>query len=259
MRTKEIFELIWKYLGKHHPETPTRVDLRLALTLLRPKPDFEEYVSRILKDLGYSVQSNQVLKGKCVEHEIDVIAQREGRTILVEVKHHDRPHTYTPLEVPMNVWATLQDLAEGKKLGYHNIDFTNALIVSNTRFTDHARTYADCMGIDCIGWKSPPPNGLNYRTQESLPGNGTEGDRQATPATPPRQRNSTASTANRRRCREANKEANSLHQSTIITEKANPNNTQPIESILEVSRWLFSLGVIKLREYISENAFIEST
>jgi Holliday junction resolvase-like predicted endonuclease len=160
MRTQEILDLIWEYLREHHPESQMRVDLRLALSLLRSKPDFENYASLILKDLGYSVQSNMVLRGRCIEHEIDAIAQKEDRTIYVEVKHHNRAHTYTPLEVSMKVWATLQDLIAGKKLGYHNINFTKALIICNTKFTDHARVYADCVGIDHIGWKSPVSNGL---------------------------------------------------------------------------------------------------
>jgi hypothetical protein len=160
MTTKEILKLVWTYLGRHHPESQARIDLRLALSRLRPKPDFENYASLILRKLGYSVQSNKTLRGKCIEHEIDVIAQKEGRTFYVEIKHHNRAHTYTPLDVPMKVWATLQDLAEGKKLGYHNVNFTNSLILCNTKFTNHARTYADCVGIDHIGWKSPAPNGL---------------------------------------------------------------------------------------------------
>jgi hypothetical protein len=160
MRTKEILDLVWQYLGEHHPDSRMRTDLRLALSLLRSKPDFEEYASLILKDLGYSVQSNVIVKGKCIEHEIDAIALGDVRTIYVEVKHHDRAHTYTPLEVSMKVWATHQDLIAGRKLGYHNFDFTNALIITNTKFTDHARTFADCVGIDRIGWKSPPSNCL---------------------------------------------------------------------------------------------------
>jgi hypothetical protein len=158
--TKEILNLICRYLGEHHPESQFRVDLRSALSILRSKPDFEEYTSLILKDQGYNVRSNQILRGKCIEHEIDVIAQKEAKTIYVEVKHHDKAHTYTALEVPMKVWATLQDLADGRKLGYHSIDFTGALIICNTKFTDHARNYADCVGIAHMGWKSPVPNGL---------------------------------------------------------------------------------------------------
>jgi len=161
MRTKEILDLVWQYLGEHHPDSRIRIDLRLALSLLKSKPDFEEYASLILKDLGYSVQSNVIVKGKCIEHEIDAIAQKDTRTLYVEVKHHDQAHTYTPLEVSMKVWATHQDLIAGRKLGYHNFDFTNALIICNTKFTDHARRFADCVGIDRIGWKSPPSNSLD--------------------------------------------------------------------------------------------------
>lgn len=161
MRTKEILGLIWTQLGEYHPETETRIDLRTALSLLRPKPDFEEYSSLLLKDLGYAVQSNVILRGKCIEHEIDAIAQKENLTTYVEVKHHTQPHTYTPLDVPMKVWATLQDLNEGRKLGYHNVEFARALIICNTKFTDHARAYSNCVGIDHFCWKSPPQNGID--------------------------------------------------------------------------------------------------
>jgi hypothetical protein len=159
-RTKDILRLIWKYLTRHHPESRSRVDLRSALSLLRSKPDFEKYVSLILENLGYSVQSNVILKGRCIEHEIDAIAKKAERILYVEIKHHDRPHTFTPLDVPMKVWAVLQDLTEGRKLGYHNVNFAKALILCNTKFTDHARTYADCMGIGLIGWRSRGTNGL---------------------------------------------------------------------------------------------------
>jgi len=158
--TKDILRLIWKHLTTRYPESRSRVDLRSALSLLKSKPDFEKYVSLILENLGYAVQSNVTLKGRCVEHEIDAIAKKAGETLYVEIKHHDLAHTYTPLDVPMKVWATLQDLIEGRKLGYHNVYFTNALILCNTKFTDHARKYADCMGIDHIGWKSRGANGL---------------------------------------------------------------------------------------------------
>jgi hypothetical protein len=60
----------------------------------------------------------------------------------------------------MKVWATLEDLRSGNKLGYHNVNFTSALIICNTKFTNHARAFADCVGIDHIGWKSPPSNCL---------------------------------------------------------------------------------------------------
>jgi len=44
MRTKEILNLVWQYLGEHHPESRMRVDLRFALSILKYKPDFEEYI-----------------------------------------------------------------------------------------------------------------------------------------------------------------------------------------------------------------------
>ena len=86
--TQKILQMIFRYLKKHRPAVRHQIDLRMAISLLRPKPDFERFVQMLLEEHGYAVTSNRIIRGKCVEHEIDAIARKGGETYLVEIKHH---------------------------------------------------------------------------------------------------------------------------------------------------------------------------
>src|SRR3989338_5134729 len=95
--TKKILEMIFNYLKEYKPEIGHRIDLREAIALIRPKPDFENFVGMLLKEYGYKIEMNQIIAGRCVEHEIDSIARKKNEVILVEAKHHFQHHTYTGL------------------------------------------------------------------------------------------------------------------------------------------------------------------
>jgi len=164
--TKRVLQMIFSYLKKYRPAVRHQTDLRRAISLLRPKPDFERFVQMLLEEHGYTVSCNQIVRGKCVEHEVDAIAHKGHKTYLVEIKHHFNHHTYTGLDVPRIARATLEDLTEGFSLGLNPINFSKALIVCNTKFSEHAARYARCRGIDHVGWKAPPEHGLERMIEE---------------------------------------------------------------------------------------------
>lgn len=164
--TKKILQMIFAALKTHRPAIKHQINLREAISLLRPKPDFENFVQLVLKEHGHKVIPNQIIKGRCIEHEIDAIASKNGETILVEIKHHFDHHTRTNLDVPRQVRATFEDLVEGFDLGLNSVNFGKALIVCNTKFSEHAKQYAKCRDIACIGWSSPPEHGLERMIEE---------------------------------------------------------------------------------------------
>jgi len=164
--TKKILKLIFKHLKEFKPEIKHQIDLREAIALLKPKPDFERFVQLILKAYGYEVEGNRIIAGNCVEHEIDGILRKDDETIYLEVKHHFNHHVYTGLDVVLEVNSTLEDLREGFRNGKNNINFTQALIVCNTKFSEHAKRYAKCKGINLIGWRYPEEKGLERLIEE---------------------------------------------------------------------------------------------
>jgi hypothetical protein len=152
--TQKILKIIYKEIKKEVKHKVYRVDLRKAIQRLLPSPDFEIYIGYVLQYLGYSMLPSQVLKGQCVEHEVDGIAQKDGLTFTVEVKHHQNPYVFTGIDVVRNTWAILQDFQEGYSKGLHKFDFSNAIIVCNTRFSENAIKYGKCQGIQLIGWQT---------------------------------------------------------------------------------------------------------
>jgi HJR/Mrr/RecB family endonuclease len=166
IETRKILRMIFKFLQKFRPEIKYQIDLREAISFLRPKPDFEKFVQLLLKEYGYEVTPNQIIQGFCVDHEIDAIAKKDNQTILVEIKHHFNHHAYTGKDVFLEAQAILEDLIEGRKAGKNSIDFNKILIVCNTKFSDHAKKYALCKGIDFIGWKYPEEKGLERLIEE---------------------------------------------------------------------------------------------
>ena len=107
--TKKILQIASRYLKQYISEVGLRRDLRSVICLLRSKPDWEFFVQLLMKKVGYEVEGNMVLKGKCVGSEIDGVLRKDSQTIMLEVKHHLDPHTKTSLDIPKQVWATYMD------------------------------------------------------------------------------------------------------------------------------------------------------
>jgi hypothetical protein len=152
--TQKILKVIYREIKKEVKYKVYRVDLRKAILRLLPSPDFEIYIGFVLQNLGYTVFPSQVIKGRCVEHEIDGVARKDNLLYTVEVKHHQNPYAYTGIDVVRNSWAILEDFQEGFKKGLHKYDFSNAMIVCNTRFSENAIIYAKCLDILLIGWQT---------------------------------------------------------------------------------------------------------
>ena len=159
--TKKILKMIFSYLGEYRPELKHQIDLREAVCLLRPKPDFEQFVGLLLKYEGYDVKMNRILSGKCIEHEIDVVASKGNENLYVEVKHHYQPHSYTGVDVFLEAQATFEDLNDGKN------NFTKAMVVTNTKLSEHAMTYARCKNIGAVGWRYPEEMSLEMMIEKN--------------------------------------------------------------------------------------------
>jgi hypothetical protein len=160
VRTKKILQMIKQHLERRMIPTWVKDDLRTALGRMISAPDFEEYIRILLRAEGYQVEPNKTIRGHCVTHEIDGVASRDGKLLYLETKHHSSTHTLTDFSVSLAAKAKIDDITRGYHEGLNPYLFDKVLIVCNTRLTEHARRYADCMGIDHLGWKTPDNKGL---------------------------------------------------------------------------------------------------
>jgi len=155
MRTRDVLKLIRSVGRKYQPAVAERTNVRRAIGMLRPKPDFELYVRALLAGCGYEVGEGRILRGRCGEHEVDAVACKDGITYFVEVKHHHNHHRMTGLDEGRIARAIVEDVQEGYKEGRNHFTVDKAMIVSNTKLSDHAKRYATCWDIKHIGWDHP--------------------------------------------------------------------------------------------------------
>jgi Holliday junction resolvase-like predicted endonuclease len=165
--TREILQLTFRFIRKYKPTVKHLLDLRKGLSMMEPKPEFETYIRTLLANSGYEVESNRILRGKCGEHEVDAIAKKDGVTYFVEVKHHYSYHTLTGLDESRIAQAILEDANDGYLLGMSTLKIDRAMIVTNTRYSNHAIQYGSCKNILQIGWSSPHTLGLRDMVQNS--------------------------------------------------------------------------------------------
>lgn len=157
--TGEIYRHVYELLGKtKYPGISGRFSLKMAIMELGPSGfPFEKYVARVLTVHGYQTQVDQIISGRCVSHEIDVIARNEKSYYLVECKFHNMPGSRTDVKVTLYVQARFSDVTAKPD---QNPKFAGSWIVTNTKFTSEAIQYAECVGLRLIGWDYPESGNL---------------------------------------------------------------------------------------------------
>ncbi|MGA9530623.1 MAG: restriction endonuclease, partial [Candidatus Babeliales bacterium] len=161
--TKELFAFTRSYLHKKNPVLSSRYSLKKALFELGPAGfPFEQFVAALFQEKGYEIETDVILSGWCIDHEIDVVAKKEHQIEIIECKFHGNTLLKTNVKVTLYIKARFDDIF--KKLTQDQTvtlpqDYAPWLI-SNTRFTSNAIAYARCAHLELLGWSFPPNNGL---------------------------------------------------------------------------------------------------
>jgi hypothetical protein len=158
--TQKILQIVFALMRKHKPAIKHLFDLKHGISLMESKPEFEVFVRAVLMHSGFQVKPNTILKGLCGEHEVDAIAIKDGLTYFVEAKHHVNYHALTGLDESRIARAVMEDVTEGYAHGVTGIKIDRAVIITNTRYSEHAVKYGGCRNILQIGWVSPEGFGL---------------------------------------------------------------------------------------------------
>ncbi|MEM5812862.1 MAG: restriction endonuclease [Candidatus Aenigmatarchaeota archaeon] len=158
--TKEIYQMIKKLLERYETISARIYTLREAIASLDPFI-FEIFIKRVLENYEYICEYNKIIQGFAVEHQIDIIARNKMQElILVECKRHRNAHRFCGLDTCLQVYATFEDILDGFKNNKNNYNFKRAWIITNTKFSEHAKQYARVKGIILTGWKYPENESL---------------------------------------------------------------------------------------------------
>jgi len=163
--SKEIYTRAFSLLRKEARPIAARYALRRALLELGPSGHpFEDFISHLYRKEGWSVETRKILQGKCVAHEVDFYASHKesGVYIAAELKYHNDPAYKTDLKVALYVKSRFDDIfACDEEARTNHID--RGLLVTNTKFTSEAIAYAECAGVELLGWGYPMENNLFMR------------------------------------------------------------------------------------------------
>ena len=160
--TKEILRLTKNFLRRHHHPAAIRYNLKRALSELGPSGyPFEKYLAELLKTKGYQTQTNIVLQGQCVAHEIDVLATKDSHTYLIEAKFHNRSHLRSDVKVALYVHSRFQDI----KANWSKSTQLQPWLITNTRFTLDTLRYGQCANLRLTSWDYPQQDSLRGKIE----------------------------------------------------------------------------------------------
>ena len=165
VETKRIYRMAFGLLKKHSNQLAGRYHLKRAIMDLGPSGyPFEKYVAALLNAQGYQTQVGIMIRGKCITHEVDVVAEKTDQHFMVECKFHNHPGTKSDVKVPLYIRSRFEDVRHSwVQLPGHKAKFHQGWVVTNTRFTQDAIDYGKCSGLKLIGWDYPANGSLNER------------------------------------------------------------------------------------------------
>lgn len=161
--TQEIYRRAFARLREHKRPVAARYSLKRAVLEFGPSGfPFEAYLAELFRAEGYETKIDQMIKGRCVEHEVDVVLQKSGAYTYVEAKFHNVAGFKTDLKTVLYVKARVEDItaAMGGKSA------VSGLVVTNTKFTSHAVQYSSCAGLELLGWEQPRGRNLHDRIEQ---------------------------------------------------------------------------------------------
>jgi hypothetical protein len=163
--TRKIYRAAHELLRKRSSGALARYRLKQAIQELGPTGyPFEKYVAGLLAYQGYQVKTGQLIEGRCVTHEVDVVAEKEHEVIMVECKFHSEQGTKSDVKVPMYIRSRFEDIRNNLGKYYPGGDTRfHGWVVTNTRFTEDAVDFGKCSGLYLVSWDYPDSGSLRER------------------------------------------------------------------------------------------------
>lgn len=163
--TKEIYNRAFALLKKEQSFLASRYKLKKAIYELGPTGfPFERFIGAILKYSGYNIEINKILHGQCITHEIDILANKNGETSVIECKFHSEEGLNCNVKIPLYIHSRYNDVkAFWNSNPKNGSKLTKGWVVTNTRFTEDAIQYGKCANLYLLSWNYPKNNGLKER------------------------------------------------------------------------------------------------
>ncbi|GGW54741.1 restriction endonuclease [Winogradskyella epiphytica] len=169
MTTKKIYQLAFKMLKRKSRVSASKYKLKKALMELGPTGfPFEKLVGKLLAHEGFDTEVDVIVQGNCVQHEIDVIAQKDNNHYMIECKYHSDQGRVCNVKIPLYINSRFLDVEKNwERQKGHDTKLHKGGVYTNTRFTSDAVQYGKCVGLLLTSWDYPMDNGLKDRIDKA--------------------------------------------------------------------------------------------
>jgi hypothetical protein len=150
--TSEIYKKVFGLLKRRQPPVAVKYNLKRAVMELGPSGyPFEKFIAGVLSYGGYKTETNRVISGRCVSHEIDVVAKKDGQRCMIECKFHNKRGIRSDIKDALYVYARFLDV---------ETSFDECWLVTNTKVTSMVSRYGECVGLKIVSWDYPKKENL---------------------------------------------------------------------------------------------------
>jgi len=161
--TKDIHEHVSTYLRDNAPvNNYYNYGLKRAIMDLGPSGHpFESIVSDVLNHYGYKTEVGVIVLGKCVTHEVDVVARKDHKQFFIECKFHNGGGVKTDVQVALYTYARYLDIKSAMEQDHGTEISYYPWLVTNTNVTSEVLDYAKCVGLEITSWVYPDRHGMS--------------------------------------------------------------------------------------------------
>lgn len=159
--TREVYNRAYAMLKQTRSVLASRYKLKRAIYELGPTGfPFEKFIAAILQYSGFTSETGVIMAGKCVQHEVDVLARKNGTVTPIECKFHGQQGIKCNVKVPLYIHSRFKDILDN----WNTEDQLQPVwVVTNTRFTKDAMQYGHCMEMYLLSWDAPVGDSLKER------------------------------------------------------------------------------------------------
>lgn len=166
--TKDIYRLAFRMVRKEGAGAAARYNLKKGIMDLGPAGFlFEQYAASLLREAGFEAETNLMMQGECISHEIDIVARQQKHHFLLEAKYRNARGMKIDSEVVMYAHARFLDLAPALEAREGGAASHRMWVITNTKFTSQAVAYASCKGVRLTGWNFPRGEGLERMVERT--------------------------------------------------------------------------------------------
>lgn len=160
--TSEIYGMAFRLLKRRKKGPAAKYKLKNAIMELGPTGfPFEQFIARVFQRMGFETQTGKILEGRCVQHEVDVVARKGPEQQLIECKFHQQKGIFCDVKIPLYIHSRFNDIEQqlsqtedGKTWSF------TGWVATNTHFTKDAIAYGLCAGLRLLGWDFPAKESL---------------------------------------------------------------------------------------------------